>query len=148
MCEADQLSAAPNGRYLLIQYNCEAALFAVLQNLATGQTDTLAQGYFLDWSPDGEWLLFRQTDEDAIWLVQAATGSRQTLLNLPPGVYKAAFRFDGQTVVTASSRGLGLGVNWAGITWRRLHTRPGKPFRSRLWLTRVGRRMGQKWPIF
>lgn len=114
MCEADQLSAAPNGRYLLIQYNCEAALFAVLQNLATGQTDTLAQGYFLDWSPDGEWLLFRQTDEDAIWLVQAATGSRQTLLNLPPGVYKAAFRFDGQTVVTASSRGLGLGSELGG----------------------------------
>lgn len=110
MCAADQLSAAPNGRYLLIQYNCEAALFAMLQNLATGQTDTLAHGYFLDWSPDGEWLLFRQTDEDTIWLVQAATGSRQTLLNLPAGVYNAAFRFDGQTVVVvAASQGLGLG---------------------------------------
>ncbi|MCZ7667271.1 MAG: hypothetical protein M5U34_08705 [Chloroflexi bacterium] len=47
-----------NGRYLLIQYNCEAALFAVLQNVQTGKETTLARGYFLDWSPDGEWLLF------------------------------------------------------------------------------------------
>ncbi|MBK8989618.1 MAG: PD40 domain-containing protein [Chloroflexi bacterium] len=109
MCAADQLSASPNGRYLLIQYNCEAALFAILQDLQTGKETTLARGYFLDWSPDGDWLLFRQTDEDAIWLVQAATGSRQTLPNLPAGVYNAAFHFDGQTVVLAASQGLGLG---------------------------------------
>ncbi len=60
MCEADQLVASPNGKYLLIQYNCEAALFAILQNLETGVEITLARGYFLDWSPDGDWLLFRR----------------------------------------------------------------------------------------
>lgn len=114
MCAADQLTASPNGNYLLIQYNCEAALFAVLQDVQTGKETTLARGYFLDWSPDGEWLLFRQTDEDAIWLVQAGTGSVQLLLNLPPGVYNAAFRSDGQTVVMASSRGLGLGSELGG----------------------------------
>jgi Tol biopolymer transport system component len=129
MCEADQLTASPNGRYLIIQYNCEAALFAILQDLHTGKETTLARGYFLDWSPDGEWLLFRQTDEDAISLVRAAPGSSQTLLNLPPGVYNAAFRSDGQTVVTAASQGLGLGselgvYRLAGVSYTRWQTFP------------------------
>lgn len=96
MCEADQLVASPNGKYLLIQYNCEAALFAVLQNLATGVQNTLARGYFLDWSPDGDWLLFRQTDNDEIWLIPAATSQSQPLPHLPPGTYNAAFYPDGQ----------------------------------------------------
>jgi Tol biopolymer transport system component len=126
MCEADQLTASPNGKYVLLQYNCEAALFASLQNLETGAETTLARGYFLDWSPDGDWLLFRQTDERQIWLVYApdspdsfhaergtsdsdAPRGVSVLHNLPPGTYNATFQPDGQRLSTAASKGLGFG---------------------------------------
>jgi Tol biopolymer transport system component len=124
MCEADQLTASPNGKYLLIQYNCEAALFAILQNLETGVETSLARGYFLDWSPDGEWLLFRQTDNDEIWLIHAANLSPDSfhasrgmtapdaprrIPNLPPGTYNATFHPSGQQLITAASKGLGFG---------------------------------------
>ncbi|GIK56518.1 MAG: hypothetical protein BroJett015_21810 [Chloroflexota bacterium] len=129
MCAADELTAAPNGRYLLIQYNCEAALFAILQNLATGAETNLARGYFLDWSPDGDWLLFRQTDNDEIWLIPAATGQGQPLPHLPSGTYNAAFHPLGQQVITAASRGLGFGselsvYDLAGQSYTRWQTFP------------------------
>jgi dipeptidyl aminopeptidase/acylaminoacyl peptidase len=109
MCEADQLTASPNGKYLVIQYNCEAALFAILQDVKTGKEISLARGYFLDWSPDGDWLLFRQTDNGEIWLVHAASGGAQTLPHLPQGTYNATFHPTGKTLITAASRGLGFG---------------------------------------
>jgi Tol biopolymer transport system component len=109
MCEADQLTASPNGKYLLLQYNCEAALFAILQNLETGTETTLARGYFLDWSADGDWLLFRQTDQRQIWLVYAPNINISILNNLPSGTYNATFYPDGQRLSTAASKGLGFG---------------------------------------
>jgi Tol biopolymer transport system component len=129
MCEADQLTASSNGRYLLIQYNCEAALFAILQNLETGVKTTLARGYFLDWSADGEWLLFRQTDEGQIWLIYAPDGRISILNNLPAGTYNAAFHPDGQRLITAASRGLGFGselgvYNLAGQSYSPWQTFP------------------------
>ncbi|MCB8945074.1 MAG: PD40 domain-containing protein [Ardenticatenaceae bacterium] len=110
-CEADQIAASPTGRHLLLQYNCEANLFATLHNLnnPNAAPTLLARGYFLDWSPDGEWLLFRQTDDDQIALIQAESNATQLLTSLPEGAYNATFTPDGQTITYAASRGLGFG---------------------------------------
>jgi Tol biopolymer transport system component len=116
MCTADQLTVSPNGRHLLLQYNCEAALFAILRHQETGVETRLARGYFLDWSPDGDRLLFRQTTARQIQLIYAPSGSVQILNNLPAGTYNAAFQPDGQTLTIAASRGLGLGSELGSYT--------------------------------
>lgn len=130
-CDADNLLAAPNGRFLTIQYNCHADEFARLLALDTiftpGATHSdlstipadptrpakpelvLPRGYFLDWSPDGQWLLFRNTDHDQITLLTADGTTQTTLVDLPFGSYGAAFHPSGQHLLIAATRGLGFG---------------------------------------
>ncbi len=66
------------------------------------------RSYFLDWSPDGAWLLFREIDHDQIWLV-SVDGQERLLLDLPVGTYGAAFAPDGRQIIYTASRGLGFG---------------------------------------
>lgn len=109
-CITDSLIASPNGRYVAVQYNCEADIFVrVFDWHNPGVEPAISvRGYFMDWSPDGNWFLFRQTDEQQVWLV-ATDGSTQTLLNLPPGTYETTFKPDGQRILFATSEGLGRG---------------------------------------
>lgn len=108
-CQSDALHAAPNGRWLVVQSNCEDGLFARLVD--TGRQFsllTLPRGYFLDWSADGNYFLFRDIDQDKVFLYQAFGGQPQ-VLNLPAGSYGATFTPDGQGIVYVSGRGLGFG---------------------------------------
>lgn len=109
-CETDQAIVSPNSQYLLLQYNCHADLFARLLQTGITNNDPVAytRGYVLDWSPDGGWFLFRNIDDDTVFLIEAAT-LYQTLLDLPFGTYNATFTPDGQHVTYAASRGLGFG---------------------------------------
>lgn len=107
-CQTDEVFASPNGRYLAIQYNCEANLFIYLLNLTTLTHSIWERGYFLDWSPDGNWFLFRHIDNDQILLIEANNQTQQPL-PLPIGTYRAAFAPDGQHITYAASRGLGFG---------------------------------------
>lgn len=109
-CQTDTVYSSPNGHTLLLQYNCEDALFARLFKFggATMETTPLNQGYFMNWSPDGEWLLFRDIAADQVLLIPVAGGDRQ-LLNLTPRTYSAVFAPDGQTILYATSPGLGFG---------------------------------------
>lgn len=119
-CQTDDLHVSPNGRYLLIQYNCHASLFMQLLK-REGETAVAAPrlpGYFLAWSPDGNQLIVRDTDNDQIRLldaeavttgnVSAAQESTQTL-PLPFGTYNASFAPDGQSILFTSNKGLGFG---------------------------------------
>lgn len=110
LCQTDAAHAAPNGRYLILQYNCEASLFIQLLNLADAATQpaVFPRGTFLDWSPDGGWFLFRDIDADQVLLIAAGGAARQPL-DLPFGTYGASFAPDGRTIVYAASKGLGLG---------------------------------------
>ena len=107
MCITDELHVSPNGEFLLWQMNCEADLYIRL--LRRGQmastATTIPRSYFLDWSPDGNWFLLRQIDEDVVYLA-AADGSQQFPLNLPSGAYGGAFSRDDQTILYAASQGL------------------------------------------
>jgi Tol biopolymer transport system component len=119
-CQTDDLHVSPNGRYLLIQYNCHATLFMQLLK-REGETAVAAPrlpGYFLNWSPDGNQLIVRDTDNEQIILldaeaattgnVSAAQESAQTL-SLPFGVYNVTFSPDGQSILFAANKGLGFG---------------------------------------
>lgn len=110
MCETDEAHGSPNGRYLILQYNCEANLF--IQLLHVDKPDTtpaiFPRGYFLDWSPDGDWFLFRDIDDDQILLIPADSTAVQ-LLDLPFGTYGASFAPDGKHIVYAASKGLRFG---------------------------------------
>lgn len=110
-CLTDSLIASPHGRYVAVQYNCEADLFVRIFDWHNpgAEPATGTRGYFMDWSPDGNWFLFRQTDEQQVWLV-AAAGNPQTLLPLPAGTYDATFWPDGQHITFAISTGLGQGT--------------------------------------
>ncbi len=110
LCQTDNAYAAPNGRHLILQYNCEANLIVRLLDLTDSdvQAAVFPRGYFLDWSPDGEWFLFRDIDADQILLIPA-NGAAQQPLELPFGTYGASFAPDGQTIVYAASKGLGFG---------------------------------------
>lgn len=119
-CQTDDLHVSPNGRYLLIQYNCHASLFMqVLKR--EGEMAVAAPrlpGYILAWSPDGNQLLVRDTDNDQVRLldvdaitienVSAAQESDKTL-SLPFGTYNASFAPDGQSILFAANIGLGFG---------------------------------------
>lgn len=109
-CETDQAIVSPNSQYLLLQYNCHADLFARLlqTNTSNSQPVVLPRGYVLDWSPDGGWFLFRNTDDDLVYLIEAAT-LYQTVLALPSSTYNATFTPDGQHITYAASQGIGLG---------------------------------------
>lgn len=109
-CQTDGVFSSPNGRAFVVQYNCEDTLFARLFNLTTPDVSItpLPQGYFINWSPDGQWLLFRDMEQDEILLVPL-NGRESQRLHLPPRTYSAAFEPDGQTVLYAASAGLGLG---------------------------------------
>ncbi len=108
-CETDQLIAAPNGRYLITQYNCHADTFFQLADLETGADPiVVSRSYFLNWSPDGNWLLYRNMDKGEVWLM-TANGKEQFLLDVPFGTYGASFTPDGQQVIYTASRGLGFG---------------------------------------
>lgn len=109
-CEADQLIASPDGRFLATQYLCHAnTAFQLTNNTNSGQTPLIyPRSYFLNWSPDGAWLLFREIDHDQIWLV-SVDGQERLLLDLPVGTYGAAFAPDGRQIVYTASWGLGFG---------------------------------------
>lgn len=116
-CQTDAVHASPNGLALLLQYNCEDTLFARLLNLG-GDADNptlLAQGYFLNWSPDGYWLLFRDIETNQVWLIPIASDEWQ-LLDLPPGTYNAVFNPNGQSVLYAASNGLGFGSELGSLS--------------------------------
>ncbi|MBP7999166.1 MAG: PD40 domain-containing protein [Chloroflexi bacterium] len=101
---------SPNSQYLILQTFCHADYFARLVPTTppNAATVTFPRGYFLNWSPDGGWFLFRNADNHQIYLVEAAT-LYQTLLDLPFGTYDATFTPDGQQVIYVASRGLGFG---------------------------------------
>lgn len=108
-CETDQLIASPNGRFLITQYNCHANTFFQLAELETGAAPIVVSGsYFLNWSPDGNWLLYRNMDQNEVWLM-TVNGKEQFLLDVPFGTYGASFTPDGQQVIYTASRGLGFG---------------------------------------
>ncbi|MCA9980491.1 MAG: PD40 domain-containing protein, partial [Anaerolineales bacterium] len=109
-CQISSTHVAPNGQYLIWQYNCEASLFVKLQNLheTTTSPETLSRGYFLAWSPDSNWFLFREIDTDQIQLISVANTDTQPL-DLPFGTYNATFTPDGQSVLFAANKGLGFG---------------------------------------
>ncbi len=106
----DQVIVSPNNQHLILQTLCHADYFARLVPLTSfpANTITLTRGYFLNWSPDGGWFLFRNADTHHIYLIEAAT-HYQTLLELPFGTYDAAFTPDGQQIIYVASRGLGFG---------------------------------------
>lgn len=116
-CMTDSLHPAPNGRYLLIQYNCESTLFARLLDIAeqTIVSTTLPAGYFLDWSPQGDYLLFRDMDAEQIWLIatKSITDGRleQQQVKLPAGTYGVIFAPDGTTLHYVADNGLGFGTD-------------------------------------
>ncbi|NOG35643.1 MAG: hypothetical protein HND44_13865 [Chloroflexi bacterium] len=108
-CQTDAVYAAPNGSAYILQYNCEDTLFARLLNLNNPDAVLLLnQGYFMNWSPDGAWLLFRNVETGQVWLIPINGGEWQPL-DLPAGTYDAAFAPDGQRVLYAASVGLGFG---------------------------------------
>ena len=109
-CETDQLYAAPNRAYWVVQYNCHAGNMAQFISLATSSRfiPSLPAGYFLDWSPDGQWFVFRDTESEQIWLISAVRDERH-VLPLPQYVYEASFAPDGSQIAYALSAGLGFG---------------------------------------
>lgn len=109
-CEIDSLRASPNGRYLALEYNCEANMFIHILDIAhkSDEPQVIPWGSFLDWSPDGNWFLFHEVDQDEVWLIHLSE-SEEFLLNLPVGTYRATFSPDGQHVLYAASNGLGFG---------------------------------------
>lgn len=110
-CDIDHVIPSPNSSYLLLEYSCHANSFIQLLNLTnlTSVPFTLERGYFLNWSPDGNWFLFRHIDTDQILLVASDGTTQVTLKNLPFGTYNATFSLDGQTIIYAATPGLGLG---------------------------------------
>jgi Tol biopolymer transport system component len=109
-CQTDAAYASPDGRTLILQYNCEANLFIRVQDFANPDARPVvhSRGYFLNWSPDSAGFLFRNVDEDQILYIPIDNTAPQPF-NLPFGTYDAAFAPDGRTLVYAASKGLGFG---------------------------------------
>ena len=110
-CDVDQLIPSPNPIYLILEFSCHANSFVVLWDLTHLEAPAFAldRGYFLNWSLDGNWFLFRNVDADQIVLV-SVDGLTQTVLeNLPLGTYNAAFAPDGQSLIYTANQGLGFG---------------------------------------
>lgn len=111
-CETDNLFASPDGNFLAVQYNCEADLFVRLFNTTQAASPTvLPRGYFLDWSPDSHYLLFRQVDNQQIWLISVGDDQEivPRILNLPSFTYQASFAPNGENITYVASDGLGFG---------------------------------------
>lgn len=107
-CQTDGVYGAPTGSAVVIQYNCEDTVFARLVQIADLSNITLPQGYFLDWSSDGQWVIFRDIDRNQIWLIPVA-GGEWFPLNVPTETYRVAVAPDGQTVLYVATKGLGFG---------------------------------------
>lgn len=109
-CQTNSLHASPHTHFLIIQYNCHHGLSLQLLNLESPTENPPLQtdSYFLSWSLDGEWFVYRQPDARAIYLT-SATNNQAALLDLPPGTYDVVFAPDGQNLVYAASNGLGWG---------------------------------------
>jgi Tol biopolymer transport system component len=110
-CDIDHLFPSPNSIHLILEFNCHANAFILLYDLTKLTVPILAldRGYFLNWSPDGNWFLFRHIDTNQIILI-TADGSTQVVLDkLPFGTYNATFTLDGKQIIYAASKGLGFG---------------------------------------
>lgn len=110
-CEVDHLYPAPDAAHLLLEFSCHANSFILLWDLGNLAAPVFAldRGYFLDWSPDSAWFLFRDIDTNQV-LLAAVDGSTPIVLEkLPFGVYNATFSLDGKNVLYTASRGLGFG---------------------------------------
>ncbi len=118
----DSLHPSPNGRFLLIQYNCESTLLVRLLDVTNDTiiSNLTLSGYFLGWSPDGEWFLFRGTEADQLLLIagQSLIDDRrdQIVLNVPSGTYTATFTPDGRHILYAASAGLGFGSDLGSLS--------------------------------
>ncbi|MCZ7668625.1 MAG: hypothetical protein M5U34_16255 [Chloroflexi bacterium] len=110
MCQTEAAYGSGNGRYLILQYNCEANLFIQLQDLSNPDAEPIVypRGYFLNWSPDSKGFLFRNIDEDQILYVPVDQ-TNALPFDLPFGTYDAAFAPNGQSLVYAINKGLGFG---------------------------------------
>lgn len=109
-CQPYSLHPSPAGRYLVIQFNCEAHLTLQLLNLGNLSDTQLPQtdSHFLNWAADGEWFIYRKPEEQTVYLASAAS-SKEELLDLPSGTYDVVFTPDGQHLVYAASEGLDSG---------------------------------------
>lgn len=109
-CDIDQAAASPTGQTIALSFNCEdnAHILLYNPNLPHAQPRSFSQGYFLDWSTDGSWFLFRQIERDQVWLVST---DQDTVipLALPEKTHHAAFTPDNRHVAYAASRGSGWG---------------------------------------
>lgn len=116
-CEADNIFVSSNAHVLILQYNCEADQFIYLLDLqlTPPKVTTIQRGYFLNWSPDGEWFLFRYIDQDNVWLMPAS-GEDGYRLDLPVGTYGATFTVDGQNVIYQASPGLEMGSELGALS--------------------------------
>lgn len=110
-CKVDHLFPSPNATYLILEFNCHANAFIQLWNLAdlTAPVLALDRGYFLNWSPDGNWFLFRNIDTDQVSLIAVDSSTQVVLEKLPFGTYNATFSLDGKSILYAASQGLGFG---------------------------------------
>jgi hypothetical protein len=115
ICELSGLHGAPNGHWIAVDVNCEAGSHTMLLEAATGQMrpaepEPWKESFFLNWTHDGDSFLLRvdPIGDDLVLLVDARSG-RFERLDAPPFTYDAALSPDGQRVLYAVSRGLGLG---------------------------------------
>ncbi len=115
MCEVFGLHAAPNGRWIAVEMDCEASSHTLLLDVATGQIrpaepEPWRESFFLNWAPDGDSFLLRvdPIGDDLILLVNVRN-SRFERMDVPPFTYDVAFSPDGERVLYALSQGLGFG---------------------------------------
>lgn len=106
-CDIDHAWANPTGQAIVLSVNCEDHSTVILYQPYV-QPRSLAQGYFLDWSWDGRWFLFRDVNQDQIWLVSTEE-DKQIPVGLPASTHHATLSPNGQHIVYARSLGLGWG---------------------------------------
>lgn len=116
-CDIDHLFPSPNSIHLILEFNCHANAFILLWDLRNLTAPILAldRGYFLNWSPDGNWFLFRHIDTNQIILITADGSAQVVLEKLPFGTYNATFTLDGKQIIYAASQGLGFGSKMGSL---------------------------------
>jgi Tol biopolymer transport system component len=114
-CRMAGLHDSPNGRWIVIDTDCEAGAHTHVLEVRSGKarevTSLLDQGaVFLNWSPDGNSLLLQveATGDDRIVLANLTDGSVEQL-DVPSFAYDAALSPDGQKVIYVLGRGWGRG---------------------------------------